>query len=56
MDFPAAIEACKAAVVAKKIREFLATAAASTSNYYQSMLIEMLQKEAGEMWPETEGS
>ena len=34
----------------------LAIAAASTSNYYQTMLIEMLQKEADEMWPETEGS
>ena len=56
MDFPAAIEACQATVVAKEIREFLAMAAASTSNYYQTMLIGMLQKEADEMWPETEGS
>ena len=47
---------CEPTVVAKQIREFLATAAASTSNYYQSMLIEMLQKETDEMWPETEGN
>ena len=47
---------CEQTVEPKEVREFLATAAASTSNYYQTMLIEMLQKEAEEMWPETEGS
>ena len=47
---------CEPAVAPNEIREFLATAATSTSDYYQSMLIEMLQAEADGMWPETEGS
>ncbi len=47
---------CEPTVVPNELKGFLATAAASTSNYYQTMLIEMLQKQADEMWPETEGS
>ena len=46
-----AFEACEMTVDPQEIKGFLAAANASTSSYYQSMLIGMLQKEAGAKWP-----
>ena len=46
-----AFEDCDLRVDPREIKVFLAAAASSTSNYYQSMLIGLLQKEADARWP-----
>lgn len=45
---------CKGLVDAAELQGFLAAAAASTSDYYQTMLIGMLQKEVEARWPEAD--
>lgn len=45
---------CDGLVGASELRDFLSKAADSTGDYYQTMLIGMLQKEVEGKWPETD--
>ncbi|WP_446831863.1 tetratricopeptide repeat protein [Candidatus Foliamicus sp.] len=49
-------EGCDAAVDPAAVRAFLASAAESTSDYYRSMLIDTLRKEASRIWPESQAN
>lgn len=45
---------CEGLVEAAQLRDFLAAAAEATGDYYQTILIGMLQKEVEGKWPETD--
>ena len=47
-------EGCEGLIEAAQLRDFLAAAAESTGNYYQTMLIGMLHKEVEARWPQAD--